>query len=337
MLGGLLSRQEAEEENRQRQQQQQAVPVALSPVVPASLAFSDSFADSHDGIEFGSSHAVGEDLSELRYDEAEYGENDEGEYSYTDDDDLDQDPYGDGSDADDDDGCSSTSDDGERDERHEASYLLAAPQRRRRRRRREISEERKNDGSFRRWRRWCRRAARRVGGRVRAAAVTLADVDNMWDSPDHHHYHPHHHRCRREEENPGRNLLYSVITGGVAAAAPPRRRAPLVFWFLFLSCSYALERSSFKLLVDNLMPFRLLAAELVLGAHALLVGLGMLAGWALRRRKSGNKSFEAMPVAQGASFGLGLPLVDVGCELPSPLLLLLGFSSQVLCCLLSGF
>lgn len=77
-------------------------------------------------------------------------------------------------------------------------------------------------------------------------------------------------------------------------------------------------------------PFRLLAAELVLGAHVVLVGLGMLVGWALRRAKCGETLFEA---AGGAEFGPGLPLADIGCELPPPLLLL-RFSSQVHRCFL---
>lgn len=77
-----------------------------------------------------------------------------------------------------------------------------------------------------------------------------------------------------------------------------RRRNHLVvlFWFFLLALSYAGERSTFKLLVDRTAPFRLLTVEAVTAAHAVLLGLLVLAG-----------SFWKTPTVQ-----LGIPLVHVG-------------------------
>ncbi|EJK45426.1 hypothetical protein THAOC_35960 [Thalassiosira oceanica] len=77
-----------------------------------------------------------------------------------------------------------------------------------------------------------------------------------------------------------------------------------LFWFLFLSISYASERSTFKLLVDRVGPFRLFSVELILGGHALLTGIGMGLGFLWNRSSSNEHGRNGI--------GLGLPLADVG-------------------------
>lgn len=153
-------------------------------------------------------------------------------------------------------------------------------------------------------RRFCRRLTapfRMCWGATRRCFVLVADVDNVWDSPD---------------PEGGGSLASSGVGGaqyrqyGAGSEASPsggggeggggRRRDKLrvLFWFLVLAAAYASERSSFKLLVDRTGPFRLFSAEAITSAHAAVVGLGMLVG-AVKRSE-----FYFKP--------LGLPWADVG-------------------------
>ena len=55
-----------------------------------------------------------------------------------------------------------------------------------------------------------------------------------------------------------------------------RNHSIVLFWFVLLALAYASERSTFKLLVDYAEPFRLLYAQIVMCAHAILLGSMML-------------------------------------------------------------
>jgi hypothetical protein len=110
----------------------------------------------------------------------------------------------------------------------------------------------------------------RIWQAIRIGARLVADVDDLWDNP---------------EENERRS---------------PRSMFVVMFWFSLLAFAYAVERTTFKLLVDRTGPFRLFSVEVVTMSHALLVGLGMLLSAMYRR------NFEMMP--------LGIPLVDIGCK-----------------------
>ena len=158
------------------------------------------------------------------------------------------------------------------------------------------------------------RTIRGIAERIRSAAVTLADVDNVWDSPDANdfrhggviNYGSIDYDDNSRSTNPTRaSVIYNAVTG---TTAPTRNRTAVLFWFLLLSLSYASERSTFKLIVDRVGPFRLFSAELIVGCHAALLGLIVLVGEEWRRR---DKNDEGLYFG---SRGLPIPLADIGCE-----------------------
>ena len=100
--------------------------------------------------------------------------------------------------------------------------------------------------------------------------LVIANVDNLWDSPT-------HRRTRKT-------------------------RCVVSFWFTMLAIAYALERTTFKLLVDRTGPFRLFSAVVLTATHATLLSLGMVISRLVN--KSWGRGFKA----------LGIPLVDVGCK-----------------------
>lgn len=112
--------------------------------------------------------------------------------------------------------------------------------------------------------------------KVWAAAKSLffliVNVENLWDSPN----------------------------GAHPVEISRRNHYIVLFWFFVLASSYALERSTFKFLVDQSGPFRLFAVEMVTVTHALMIGLGMLIS-AISRKDFSMKR-------------LGIPIVDVGCK-----------------------
>jgi len=163
---------------------------------------------------------------------------------------------------------------------------------------------------------WTRikRYLRKIATKLRYTAVTLADVDNVWDSPDandcHHHKLSNYGSINNYDNNRNVNttkasVIYNAVTG---TTAPTRNRTAVLFWFILLSLSYASERSTFKLLVDRVGPFRLFSAELIVGCHATLLALIVLIGeeWRRREKNDGGLTLEAS--------GLPIPLADIGCE-----------------------
>jgi len=148
--------------------------------------------------------------------------------------------------------------------------------------------------------------------------VAIADVDNVWDSPDEHDNSEDtlsSRRLRRRgiiddydvmaksnnaisrlaaattttnstntstptsttqqqqqqqsssndiTNNPASRIIYNIISWGVTnnSANSTRNSTAAIFWFVVLFVSYALERCTFKLLVDRVSPFRLLFAVL---------------------------------------------------------------------------
>jgi hypothetical protein len=101
--------------------------------------------------------------------------------------------------------------------------------------------------------------------------LVIANVDNLWDSPT-------HRRSRK---------TWCVVS----------------FWFTMLATAYALERTTFKLLVDRTGPFRLFSAVVLTATHAMLLSLGMVISRLVK--KTWGRGFKT----------LGIPLVDVGCKL----------------------
>ena len=131
--------------------------------------------------------------------------------------------------------------------------------------------------------------------------------------------------------NPASRIIYNIISWGISnnnSANSTRNSTAAIFWFVILFVSYAIERCTFKLLVDRVAPFRLLYANLILFIHVLLIGLGLtvskmfrwlLSSASLRGRRkrrpydnninrlnsNNNNDIEMMPTA-------ALPLVDIG-------------------------
>ena len=312
MLGGLLSRQEAAEEEverqlREQQEQQQHVAAEKRGVNTSnnnqygSLSASAASNGGEDIIvEEGSGkyqHAVDENDV---YREEDHSDT-EGDYYYDDEDTEDDDhSYEE----------SSFDSDVDNHDENEDSYLLDHSSTQQRRRRRQRKKKKPEGFSL-------KRTLKRLGSKIRSAVVAIADVDNVWDSPDAANHQRHgqnfggaysedpssnSNNIANEKNNNASMILYNVITGGTST----RNRTAAIFWFIFLSTSYASERSTFKLLVDRVGPFRLFSAELILGTHALFTAMGMLIGHFFFRKE--KKEHE------GNSFGLGIPLADVGCE-----------------------
>jgi hypothetical protein len=115
-------------------------------------------------------------------------------------------------------------------------------------------------------------AATRMLETVKTCFKLVLNVENLWDSPS-----------QNNTPEISRRNHYIIF-----------------FWFFVLASSYAMERSTFKLLADRSGPFRLFAVEMVTLTHALMLGAGMLISAFIR------KDF--------AFHSLGIPVVDVGCE-----------------------
>lgn len=105
--------------------------------------------------------------------------------------------------------------------------------------------------------RWCCRIFKKLWRDTLYIARIVANVDDLWDSP-----------------------------------GPPntarRNKALVLFWFFVAASSYAGERSTFKLLIDRVSCYRLVAVQIVCLLHAIL--------------SSGVTDFRR---------SLGIPLVDV--------------------------
>eukprot|EP00536_Pseudo-nitzschia_multiseries_P001987 jgi/Psemu1/283405/fgenesh1_pg.26_\ len=118
----------------------------------------------------------------------------------------------------------------------------------------------------------------RVWKLTKGCFTFVVNVENVWDSP-------------APIGGQGGRFSGSRSVGR-------RKKYVIIFWFVVLASAYTTERVSYKLLVDQSGPFRLLAVQMVVFAHAVLAGLGMLLS-AISRR-----DFAMLP--------LGIPVVDVG-------------------------
>jgi hypothetical protein len=104
--------------------------------------------------------------------------------------------------------------------------------------------------------------------RIRSCVLVVANVENLWDDPP----------------DPQTRRLSQLI---------------VLFWFVVLACSYAAERSSFKLLVDRAGSFRLFAVGMVTSVHAILLGLFLLMSLCFKQDQDSKK------------IKLGISVVDV--------------------------
>ncbi|CAB9511462.1 expressed unknown protein [Seminavis robusta] len=139
---------------------------------------------------------------------------------------------------------------------------------------------------------------RKAWDSIRNAFLLVANVENLWDSPV----------PNQPSGGDGyrSNMMYTNGTSSSAASvARLRRRSYLIvlFWFFVLAGAYAMERSTFKLLVDRAGPFRLFSVEMVTLTHALMLGAWMVVSSIYQSRQEQD---------EGSRISLGIPLVDVG-------------------------
>ena len=220
---------------------------------------------------------------------------------------VDYEEYTDYDGSDNDDASASVSYESNASSDDEDSYLLHPNNSRRRRRKSRRRDLHNQTSSFYRS---FQKATRKLARKLRHVAVIIADVDNVWDSPENSvTSNNSFNRIRRTNNNSdGRHtrssMVYDVITGGTSTI---RNRTAAIFWFVVLSISYASERSTFKVMVDRVGPFRLFSAEIILGLHVLFSAIA-LTFW----NTFWNKDEKGFGSSYGGGFGLGLPLADVG-------------------------
>ena len=308
MLGGLLSSHQeaaAAEDNERRllrEQERQEIDESNASNVDGllkhnqygSLLLDNAANNTVDGISERRQQQQQHDV----YEESDF----EGEYSYTDEEGESDAEY---------------TEEGEGGGDHSSSSYVMNNNRRSRKRNRQDTEQQQEGGllSF-------KRSILQFWHKIRIIVVAIADVDNVWDSPLSNggrgtYVHVEDTRSTNSTTVDVNNnhqtsgILYNVITGGTTSTQR-NRTAAIIFWFIFLATSYASERSTFKLLVDRVGPFRLFSAELILGAHAVFTGLCMLLGRLFRKEK---KEYEMAENGGVVGFGLsGFPLADVGCK-----------------------
>ena len=126
---------------------------------------------------------------------------------------------------------------------------------------------------------------------VKNAFLLVANVENLWDTPD--------DQCRTDDTDDNdheglwrrrttdRNDHEQQSQQQQQRHARRRRHNNLIvlFWFVVLATSYAGERSTFKLLVDRAGPFRLFSVEMVTSTHAILLGLGLWIARCVRQQQ----------------------------------------------------
>ena len=129
---------------------------------------------------------------------------------------------------------------------------------------------------------------------VRDAVILVTNTDDVWDSPAYEH------------TSDRQNVRYGSVHSQVASIASSHGRRGqhqrgipgwtvddelslnqekhvsfqhkivVMFWFLVLAIFYAIERSSFKIMVDRMGPFRMVVGgEIIVATHAVITGTWM--------------------------------------------------------------
>ncbi len=169
---------------------------------------------------------------------------------------------------------------------------------------------------------------------IRDAVILVTNTDDVWDSPAYdtrdqngrignvrsnfdngtHSIHSASSnstsiRYRQLDQNNRRTLTMTTLEAPSLSGerhVSLRHKFGVLFWFLILAAFYALERCSFKIMVDRMGPFRMVVGgEMVVVLHAFITGTWLMMRWMLQIR---NRK-KTVAVTNVMSM---LPLADVG-------------------------
>lgn len=130
---------------------------------------------------------------------------------------------------------------------------------------------------------------------VRDAVVLITNTDDVWDSPAYDNRHRRNRSGSLQSYSSCSTLQQRLDVGRRIQDAPSltgqprvslRHKFAVLFWFIVLSIFYALERCSFKIMVDRTGPFRMvLGGEVVVALHAAITGTWMILRWLCKKSR----------------------------------------------------
>ena len=138
---------------------------------------------------------------------------------------------------------------------------------------------------------------------MKEAVLLVNNVDDVWDSPVKRdsEYGASLSSSARPHSSLRRNEVSSLTyTTNGPTRVSMRHKVVVFFWFVVLATAFAIERGSFKVMVDRMGPFRMVVgAEVVAAIHAIVMGLFIVFRYI----------FSGSVVDKSSSL---LPLADIG-------------------------
>ena len=135
---------------------------------------------------------------------------------------------------------------------------------------------------------------------VKDAVILVTNTDDVWDSPAFENDHGYPQRPRggsihsyssesvmlRRQRIGQQRAAQEIPSLSVEKRVTFRHKLGVLFWFLVLAIFYALERCSFKVMVDRMGPFRMVVGgEVVVAVHALITGTWIGLRWLCKKSK----------------------------------------------------
>jgi hypothetical protein len=130
---------------------------------------------------------------------------------------------------------------------------------------------------------------------VRDAIILITNTDDVWDSP------AYDNRQRRNRSGSVQSYsscstlqqrqdlarrMHDVPSLNGEPRVSLRHKFAVLFWFMVLALFYALERCSFKIMIDRMGPFRMvLGGEVVVALHAAITGTFMTLRWLCKKSR----------------------------------------------------